>query len=156
MTNNNRFTSVEQILERTVTSSTGCMEWQRAIGSHGYGVVWFQGKLWTAHRLVATFTYGEQPSSMHVLHSCDNRPCCNPEHLSFGTPHENMLDKWLKGRARGGSMKGESHPRAKLTSELVAQIRSEYGPGMTTWDLAEKYGVSKTAIKNIINHNSWK
>lgn len=156
MSNNNRFTSVEQILERTVITSTGCMEWQQAIGSHGYGVVWFQGKLWTTHRLVATFAYGEHPSSMHVLHSCDNRPCCNPEHLSFGTPHENMLDKWLKGRARGGSMKGELHPSAKLTSEVVARIRSEHGPGVTTWDLAEKYGVSKTAIKNIINHNSWK
>lgn len=156
MKNDNRFTSVEQILERTKLTNSGCMEWQQAVGANNYGYVWFNGKIWSTHRLVATFVYGEHPSSTHVLHSCDNPPCINPEHLSFGTAHENMLDKWLKGRAKGGSMKGESHPQSKLTAAQVAEIRADYGPGMTTWDLAEKYGVSKTAIKNIINHKSWK
>lgn len=156
MKNNNRFTSVEQILERTKLTESGCMEWQRAIGSHGYGVVWFNGKLWTSHRLVASFIYGLHSNAFHVMHSCDNRKCCNPEHLSFGTPHENMIDKWLKGRASGGSMKGESHPSAKLTESQVSEIRLAYGPGTTTSDLAKLYGVSNTTIKNIINQVSWK
>lgn len=156
MKNTNRFTSVEQILKRTKLTDTGCMEWQQSISGTGYGVVWFNGKIWSTHRLVATFVYGEHPSTVHVLHSCDNRKCCNPAHLSFGTPHENMIDKWLKGRARGGSMKGTKHPSAKLTDLQVAQIRKDYGPGLTTNDLAKKYNVSATTIKNIINQKSWK
>lgn len=29
---------------------------------------------------------------MYVRHSCHNKACCNPEHLSLGTPKENWED----------------------------------------------------------------
>ena len=46
---------------------------------------------------------GEIPSSLFVLHNCDNRKCINPEHLFLGTNEENMLDMKLKGRACQGT-----------------------------------------------------
>lgn len=51
-----------------------------------------------AHCLVWEYTYGPVPDGLHVLHRCDNPPCCNPEHLFLGTPLDNMRDKVAKGR----------------------------------------------------------
>lgn len=35
-----------------------------------------------------------------VLHSCNNPPCCNPDHLSWGTQAQNVADMIAKGRAK--------------------------------------------------------
>lgn len=53
----------------------------------------------TAHRYAWILTNGEVPDGKHVLHKCDNPPCCNPAHLFLGTHQENMKDKAAKGRA---------------------------------------------------------
>lgn len=50
---------------------------------------------WTLHK--------ETPiGSLHVLHSCDNAACVNPEHLWLGTHQDNMLDAKTKGRMYNG------------------------------------------------------
>jgi hypothetical protein len=56
-----------------------------------------------AHRLAYTFTFGEIPDGLGVLHTCDNPPCCNPNHLWLGTQLENIADRHSKGRSKGGS-----------------------------------------------------
>lgn len=35
-----------------------------------------------------------------VMHSCDNPPCINPDHLRIGTPLDNAQDRAKKGRSR--------------------------------------------------------
>lgn len=52
----------------------------------------------TAHRYAWILTNGEVPDGLHVLHRCDNPPCCNPAHLFLGTHQDNMADKARKGR----------------------------------------------------------
>jgi hypothetical protein len=55
-----------------------------------------------AHRVVYESTVGELPVGMYVLHSCDNRACCNPEHLRLGTHEENMRDRAERARTFNG------------------------------------------------------
>ena len=41
------------------------------------------------------------PEGMVVMHSCDNRECFNPAHLSVGTQQENIHDCIEKDRRSG-------------------------------------------------------
>ena len=77
------------------------------------------------------------PAGQCVLHSCDNPPCVNPEHLFLGTYQDNSDDKLAKGRHRYGKgnrygsgrmpPKGEAHGMAKLTVDEVRAIRASNG-----------------------------
>jgi len=79
----------------------GCWSWLGATND-GYGVVHYPGKNTTirAHVLSYTLCKGEVPSGMCVLHSCDNRECCNPDHLFVGTRGDNNRDRAQKKRCR--------------------------------------------------------
>lgn len=81
---------------------SGCWEWARAQNSNGYGNCSMLGKTEAAHRSAWRVFKGELPPGSEVLHKCDNRLCCNPEHLVLGTHADNMADMRKKGRARNG------------------------------------------------------
>lgn len=53
--------------------------------------------------------------------------------------------------------RGENNPRCKLFEEDIIWIRNLYATGEKTFkQLAEIFGVSTTAISNIISNNRWK
>lgn len=72
----------------------------RPRGSSGH--VGFQafGRGHYAHRFAWEMTSGPVPDGLEVCHSCDNPPCCNPNHLFLGDARANARDMVEKGRAR--------------------------------------------------------
>lgn len=77
-----------------------CLVWAGAKSAAGYGQIGVGGIVEYVHRVVARNAYGPCPADKEVMHSCDNRACCNPAHLSYGTRQQNVDDMIAKGRAR--------------------------------------------------------
>ena len=129
-----------------------CWPWIAAIGSNGYGSFttgWRKGVSRSSHRCAYFFTHGLIPEGLQVMHSCDNRLCCNPLHLSLGSCQDNMSDKVRKGR----SLKGETNPYAKLSEEEVKQLKRMKG---TRKQIAKHFGISKRQVYRIMSGDEWR
>lgn len=149
--------TIKSLLANTIIKSeTGCMEWQSARSRSGYGRKAINGQSQYVHRIIATLAYGSNDKSAIVMHSCDNPPCCNPEHLSWGTYRQNIQDMFSRGRARNNPRKGEEHGMAKLRKEDVVEIRILYKQGFTQQDLSKIYKVSISQIHLIVSRKEWK
>ena len=62
------------------------------------------------HRVALALELGVPYESLDVVaHSCDNPPCCNPEHLFVGTVKDNVIDMMNKGRDRYGWQRRKTH-----------------------------------------------
>lgn len=130
----------------------GCWIFLGALDKWGYGDVGYRGKHVQAHRLAWRLLRGE-PGDKDVLHTCNNPPCCNPEHLYLGDDFDNARDRIAAGAFH-----------AKLTPDNVRDIRLElakYGPckklpNGTLQPLADKYGVTDKTICEIYRRKKWK
>ena len=85
-----------------------------------------------------------------VCHRCDNPSCCNPKHLFLGTGSDNMRDMVAKGRNK--SIKGESNPISKLTTE---QVRLIYLDPRTNREISQAYGVASALASLIRRRKIW-
>lgn len=137
-----------------VNHETGCVEWQRHIGTCGYGMIWLEGKSERAHRAAWIAAHGSITDGLHVLHRCDNRKCINLEHLFIGTNADNVADKVSKNRQGRPTNKGEQMGLAKLTDAKVRLMRMmpREIPN-SRW--AKEFGVSIMAISMARNRKTW-
>lgn len=87
-----------------VDRSGECWLWTASVRRDGYGNFnRGSGDGWvSAHRFSYELHHGPIPARLLVLHSCDNRRCVNPSHLSLGTHRDNTRDAITKGRFRCG------------------------------------------------------
>jgi len=107
-----------------------------------------------AHRAMWFARYGD-PGAKFVLHKCDFRPCCNPDHLFLGTHQDNMADMMAKGR-RGNDAAGSKNGQAKLTECAVADLRRAAAAGATLEQLAEQFNVSPMNVRSILARRTWR
>ena len=106
--------AAERLAAGLVRMPNGCLEWTGYTDRGGYGQIGVggqtsvNGRSVSTHRLTWTLIKGPIPDGLHVLHHCDNPPCCEtapseeyPEgHLFLGTHDDNMADMAAKGRAQ--------------------------------------------------------
>lgn len=131
-----------------------CWNWTAGTQSQGYGSFGIApGKIALAHRLAYELENGEIPDGMCVMHTCDNRLCCNPAHLKLGTRADNNKDMISKHRHAFGIRNGN----AVLTDLDVINMRSDYRDGdCMLRNLSTKYGVHKETIRSVVEGKSWK
>lgn len=151
---------VERFLAK-IEKTDSCWIYRAGRDWDNYGVfcVTTDGKefSWRAHRYSYVLHKGPIPDGLLVLHSCDNPPCVNPEHLFAGTSKENTQDMILKNRKRGVGNKGVANHRAKLSVEDVKSVRHLYfAERRTHQEIADFYRVSVGCISGVIYRRNWK
>lgn len=137
--------------EKYTRSENGCWVWQSAISQRGYGRFSHKGKNRHAHRVAWEIANGRTiPSGLLVMHSCDNRRCVNPGHLSLGTVEDNNRDCCQKGRNRGA--KGVDNGRSKIVSAVAEEIRRS---PLSSRKAAKIFGLSASQILRIRRGEQW-
>lgn len=136
-----------------------CWPWlastARGYGQFGLG----DGTLTRAHRYAWSLANGPVPEGLWVLHSCDNRPCCNAAHLFVGTRQANVDDMCSKRRhwAHKGMSgnQGIRNGRAKLVDADVLRIRERFARGESQSRIALDFPVGRIKIGHIVRRESW-
>lgn len=135
-----------------------CHPWIGNVGPKGYGRIYLvsprkkPSTRVAVTRVVWEISNGPIPDGMFVLHQCDNPPCCNINHLFLGSNQDNTADRQAKER----QARGERHADAKLTNDQVIIIREMLKDRQSYADLARRFGVSPTSIRDIGNRKTWR
>lgn len=103
----------------------------------------------TVGRIFCEMFYGPLQPGQVARHSCDWPPCCNPAHISPGTPAQNSGDMVVRGRSKTG----ERHWNARLTAEDVAAIRASTASSTV---IAPRYGVTARYIRKVRSGTRWR
>jgi len=125
-------------------SPFSCWRWTGTQNGDGYGYFLLSslpGKQVLAHRFSYELEKGAIGRGLQVMHSCDNRLCVNPAHLSLGTNSDNIADAVKKGRKVN-----------KLTREQADEIRARYADGETQASIAADFSVSQMTVSLIVRN----
>jgi hypothetical protein len=132
-----------------------CWPWTSSKHESGHGEFFVskeRGKA-PSHSYALELATGEKcPAGKECCHHCDNPPCCNPEHLYFGTRMQNVHDAISRRRHSHGSR----HRGARLTEADVVAIRTRFAAGETQPSLSAEFGISSGHISHIVNGRIWK
>lgn len=134
--------SLDDLLSRAVKVGE-CLELQGTTNQKGYTRVQYEGRSKPGHRVAYILAKGPVPDGLVVMHSCDNRRCINPDHLSVGTNLDNTRDCVAKGR-----FNAHKPPEYDYTP-IIADYRS----GLSLGALSKKYGPRKSTIHAYFQRN---
>lgn len=132
-------------------SESGCLIWVGAKDKDGYGVRGSRIGEKRAHRYAYVSKNGPIPSGQVVRHTCDTPACCEPSHLVLGTHAQNIQDKVARNR----QARGQDAGRAKLTEEMVREIRALYASGKTQTQIASVFPVTQSSVSLIVSRKQW-
>jgi hypothetical protein len=91
-------------------SSDQCWNWTRSRFHTGYGMFYHHRRKISAHRWakLGSSCLDSHDVNECVLHTCNNRLCCNPDHLYIGSHRDNTIQAFKdKRRRRGRPTNGE-------------------------------------------------
>lgn len=159
-----RYLAIRRFLKYiTIGTMDECWIWRGGGGLYGHFQLDEYGKhQYDAHVAAYILFIGRIPKrqgkdKLQVCHNCpdgDNPRCVNPTHLWLGTAKENTQDMISKER---DAIIGERHANTKLTFRKVSKIRRKYATGKYSMkSLANKFGISTTAVFRIIRNKTWK
>lgn len=149
---------VSHHFDKKYDQKEGCWNWKGMVFKNrgGYGCFTCRPlgiKTARAHRVAYQLANRVNIlENVHVLHSCDNPRCVNPDHLFLGDQPSNMEDRQTKNRQN----KGDDHGMHKLKEPQVLEIRSRLKNKEKGRTLAKEFGVTEITISDIKRRRSWR
>jgi hypothetical protein len=104
------------------------------------------------HRLVAEHFIPNPELKKTVNHIDGVRDNNSVDNLEWNTYSENNMHAIDSGLRNG---RGEKHYNSKLTESIVRELKKEYSSKNPFRLYADKYGVSKATIRDVIVGNTW-
>lgn len=134
-----------------------CWDFMEGIDVGGYGQFWncIEEKNIRSHCMAYILTKGPIPLGFQVQHTCNNRRCCNPNHLKPGTYQENS--EYMVKYNRQYHPVGENNSSSVLMEDQIREIHKIYKecPELTQQEIAKMFRVSQPNINLIINGKIW-
>lgn len=139
-----------------------CWPWRNATPGQ-YGTMWLpsERRARPAHVIAWVSKNGPLPDGMQACHRCDNRPCCNPDHLFPGTQSDNIQDAMKKGRFKPpwtDYERIEADPRQRpglRREELILAVTNAISEelerqGVTQAELARRLDTTRGHVSQIL------
>jgi hypothetical protein len=96
---------------------------------------------------------GNIPEGKLILHKCDNRTCCNPDHLFTGSHQDNLDDMISKVRHDFSHLRTgpwvERLPRKLSAAQKLEITRMRVEEKRPLTEIAAKYGTTDKYVSNI-------
>lgn len=106
-------------------------------------------KTFAAHTLVLEAFVGPRPEGQEACHLDGNRQNPRLDNLRWDTRVENQRDRLVHGT----DIRGEKHPKCKLTEEQVQSIRNDSRPIRV---IGPEYGIHPATVTIIKKRRNWK
>ena len=105
----------------------------------------------TVHSLVAEAWIGPRPAGHQVRHMDGSPENSAPWNLRYGTASDNARDAVIHRT----KPQGHTHHKSKLSAEDVVDVRSRRAQGETFQSIADRHGVSKKAVMNVVSGKAY-
>ena len=131
-----------------ISGPKDCWPWRGKTVGYGTFHIRSEKRTVPAHRVAFEITKGYVQKGNLVFHTCENKPCCNPAHLSQGTHREMLAAHAARERKRrSSSAKVDASHKAKADApvslnEKAAFVAMRHGL-LPVAVIAERAGVSR-------------
>lgn len=143
-----------------IDNKEDCWNWLAGINWAGYGTFRYSTMI-KSHRMAYVLSKGIIPGKLQVQHICNNRRCCNPNHLELGDQSKNT--QYAVECNRWPDQFGENNGNSKLTDDEVRKIHRFYielrklHPGRypILETIAKKFGIHFGMVSLIVRGKCW-
>lgn len=127
---------------------TDCIDHGQLVGKFTYGKKTLKGKslglhVWTYCTHHGLDTFSLKGTGQVIRHSCDNKRCINPAHLSLGSRSDNVRDAM------------RSNLVYKLSYEKAERMRELHQKGVSRRELESMFNVSKATVQRVVVGDTW-
>lgn len=110
----------------------------------------------SVHFLVAESFLGPRPNGHEINHRNGIKTDNRVDNLEWVTRGDNIRHAVAMGLHRFGRVRGEQHGMAKLRLNQVVEIRSLKLSGMSSKEIALRFGIGRTQVDRIVSGTRWK
>jgi len=151
-------------LQQSSTDENGCMIPPLRPSKQGYTRFGYASKAYSLHILsalqkykypITRISYESFTKESIVLHSCNNRRCCNPEHLEIGTGYQGRRQNTIDARSYRSGIKLKDTDIPELREIYSDCLEMQWAKTSIYKHIGSIYNIKEPTVINILKGRSW-